>query len=203
MSGLTELLANFENTFKSNLHTCIPCKIEAVKDDRVDVRPLYKGVKIGNKKQIQIETGEEVIVEDYQLPLIINCPLVMLVNSNARITIPCEIGDSGLLIISERDINNWRDGKGDVLDSLRKFNINDGFFLPFINQKITDYSNSSIQIQYKNSKIELKDGDIEIDGNLKIDGNLEVSGDATIGGISFLSHTHNVIAVGSPTGTPQ
>jgi len=203
MSGLTELLANFENTFKSNFHTCIPCKIEAVKDDRVDVRPVYQGVKIGNKRQIQIETGEEVIVEDYQLPLIINCPLVMLVSSVARITIPCEIGDSGLLIISERDINNWRDAKGDVLDSLRKFNINDGFFLPFINQKITDYSNSSIQIQYKSSKIELKDGDIEIGGNLKIDGDLEVSGDVTIGGISFLNHTHNVIAVGSPTGTPQ
>lgn len=209
MSGLTELLSNFENTFKSSLHTCIPCKIEAVKDDRVDVRPVYQGVKIGNKRQIQIETGEEVIIEDYKLPLVINCPLVMLVNSVARITIPCDIGDTGLLIISERDINNWRDGKGEILDSLRKFNINDGFFLPFVNQKITDYSNNSIQIEYKNSRIELKDGDIDIVGDLKITGDLditgdvEITGDTTIGGISFAMHTHNVVAIGSPTGPPQ
>jgi phage baseplate assembly protein gpV len=205
----TELFASFEDIFKTKLNTCIPCKIVNVDEDRVDVRPVYNGGKIGTTKNIQLETGEDAVIDEYELPVIINVPIVMLVNSTARITIPCNVGDEGLLIISQRDINNWKDGKGASLETLRKFNINDGFFLPFINRKIENYSNNSIVIEYKNARIELKDNDIEIKGDISLNGDLTINGDAditgecTIGGIAFSTHTHNVIAVGSPTGVPQ
>jgi Phage protein Gp138 N-terminal domain len=221
MENLSSVLKQFEYELKKKIHTCIPCKVVAIENARVDVQPVFKDTKIGLGREILLETGEYVKVEDYEYAIIQNCPIVALINSNCRITLPISVGDEGLLLISERDINNWKDGISDTLDSLRKFNINDGFFIPFINQTITNYTTDAIEINYKGKKIKISDSLIEITGDTKITGKLDVigntkitgnfettgtlkvSGDATIGGISFLTHTHNVIAIGSPTGAPQ
>jgi hypothetical protein len=141
----------------------------------------------------------------------------MLINSNARITIPIEVGDSGLLIISENDIYNWKNNKGNSLNSIRKFNINDGFFLPFINQTISSFATDGIEINYKGKKIKITDslismtgnskitGDLEITGDLKVDGQATITGEATISGIAFSTHKHSYVSPSGPaiTGVPQ
>ena len=45
-------------------------------------------------------------------------------------------------------------------------------------------------------------GNVVLTGNLWVTGATTITGDALIGGISFLGHKHNVIAIGSPTSSP-
>jgi len=211
MSNINEVLMYFGEKLKRNIHTCIPCEVVAVNNDRVDVVPIYKNMKIGTTKNIRMETGEYIRVDDYDCPALLNCPVCMLVNSVAKITIPISVGDQGLLVISEKDIRNWKEAKGKILASARKFDMNDGFFIPFINQSITGLSTDSIVIDYKGTKIEVTEtkievtGDIEITGDLKVTGALQVTGEATIGSIPFSTHKHAYISPSGPavTGVPQ
>lgn len=217
----TSLFREFENSFKTKLHTCFPCKVIAIDTEtaRVDVQAVFKNVKIGTTLQKTLETGEVVRVDEYEMPIICDVPIVALINTNSRITMPIEVGNTGLLIISEKDTYNWKNNISTSLNSLRKFNINDGFFLPFINQSINNYLFNAIEINYKGKKIKITDslieitgnskivGNLEVTGNLKVDGDIEavnakITGDATIGGISFLQHKHTSAAPGSPTSPP-
>jgi hypothetical protein len=206
---------DFENSLKNKLHTCIPVEVVAISvDARVDVKAIYDSWKIGITRQVVLDTGEYVMVDDYEAPIIADCPIVMMINSNARITMPIEIGDTGLLVISEKDITNWKDNQGTQLSSLRRFNLNDGFFIPFINQTISNYLTNAIEIDYKGNKIKITNslieiigdakitGDLEITGDLKVDGKATITGEATISGIAFSTHVHTSAAPGSPTSPP-
>lgn len=183
-------LMDFKLQMKTEIHTCMPGVVVAVNGDRVDVQPLIKSVDIGTTRKIRTETGEYVTIDDNDYPVVMDCPLQMLVTSKARITIPIEVGDQGLLLVSERDIRNWKEQKGNTQASTRKFNRNDAFFLPFINASISNYDATCIDIEYQSTKLKVKSTGVEITGNVKITGTLETTGDATIAGKSFEHHTH-------------
>jgi hypothetical protein len=203
LSAIEENNANL----RLNIRTCIPCKVvnnNNIINGRIDVQPILKGKKIGNGELTKLETGEYAQTIDYELPYILDCPVCTLINSIARITLPISVGDQGLLIISDRDISNWKNNNNNNLASIRKFDINDGFFLPFINQNISNYSTNSLVINYNGNIIEITDSNITLTGNVIINGTLNVSKETTIKNIAYSTHTHPYINTPpSNTGAPN
>lgn len=182
----------------------------------VDVKPCIMGIEKNDTSNVSMitRTGEEVYITHHELPSILNVPICHPRSGQYMITLPIEVGDTGMLIVSQRDLTNWKN-KGGIQQQaeLSIFDMNDGIFLPFVpNQAniISDYNSSALEIRAKNDKISM-DGS----GTLNITGNVHIVGDVTVtktltattdvvgGGKSLKSHTHttmlNASALTPPT----
>lgn len=196
----------FIEGLKKEMHTNILVKVVRVDlaNQRVDVQPvIYAKVRDVNSQSTVINAlGEEVPVIDVALPVIQNCPIKVYRGGGARINIPIAVNDTGMLLVSERDISIWKE-KGDMQPQgeLRKFDLNDGVYDPFVpnaQNKDTSYATDALEIIMGNDKISMK-GDGEIWFN----------------SIGFFIHTHPAgslegtkdapgdVSISGNTGAPQ
>lgn len=203
----TELLRHFANNLKNEIRTCIPAEVESFDPVKgtVNVKPLIQGIKIGSTRQVKLETGEVVVVDDYSIPSILNVPVQMIFFGNGKITFPIKQGLQGILSICDRDIRLFKESQIEsVQGSLRRFNMNDAVFLPYLPKRaeLTGYNNDAIEIKYDENLIQVNSEGINLIGNVNITGNLIVSGEATISEIPFTTHTHQYVpGTGTPTPT--
>ena len=190
-----KLLKFFEHNLKKNLRTCLPVEVESFNSSTmtVNVKPLIQGIRTSEGgREIKTETGEIILIEDYQLPSILDLPVRLLWQGNMGITIPITAGMQGMAIVCDRDIRLWKSSRASSRQaSLRKFNINDSFFLPGIPQEIEDYSNEAIEIRNGETKLSVGSEGVDITGNL------------VVNGIDFLTHTHLYNDNGTPTQTGE
>lgn len=203
--NITGLLKRFANYTLSSVRTNIPAKVISFDATNltVNVQVLIQGKRISDKGSLQqMETGELVLAEDYTLSPILNVPISMICQQGFGIKIPIRAGAIGTLIVCDRDISQFKKSQNlSPQASLRKFDLNDSIFLPFLLTKgsIADYGNDAVEIFYGSTKLKVKESGVEITGNLI------VSGEVTIGGIPFSTHRHPYINVVTPatTGTPE
>lgn len=193
--NITGLLTQFSNSFKNEIRTCIPAQIESFDPESltVNAKPLIQGIRIGNNREIQLETGEKVVVDDYALPSVIKVPVSMMWFGNGGVTLPINAGSQGLLLICDRDIRLFKQSRTDSAQgSLRRFNMNDSIFLPFLPKpmELTDYNNEAVEVRYDSTKLKVSSSGVDIVGNVNIEGSLTTTEDAQISGIGFLTHTH-------------
>lgn len=191
----SELLRHFANNLKNEIRTCMPAEVESFDPVKltVNVKPLIQGIKVGNTRQVKLETGEMVVVDDYSIPSILNVPVQIISFGNGRITFPIKKGLQGILSICDRDIRLFKESQAESAQgSLRRFNMNDAVFLPYLPKRaeLTDYNNEAIEIKYGAKLIQVNSEGINMTGNVNITGNLIVSGEATISEIPFTAHTH-------------
>lgn len=94
---------------------------------------------------------------DKQLPypLLVNCPVMVLSGGTARLTFPIAVGDTCLVLFCDRDIDTWyTSGQIQAPATDRTHDLNDGIAIVGIRSmlnKITDYSETSLQLQYQGS----------------------------------------------------
>jgi hypothetical protein len=146
-----------------NINTMLIVKVLKVYVDRqtVDVQPVIMGVirDDNGAKTTTTPLGEDVRVSNIELPAILDVPICYHRAGTAMITLPIQVGDTGMLIIAQRDISNWKQNGGVVEQAQASlFDINDGVFVPFVpNQanKISDYSSTNLEIRFGDDKISM------------------------------------------------
>lgn len=205
----------FAHSIKLDINTMM--LVEVVKVDyanqTVDVQPVIKAVvrDSSSNKIIRTVIGEDIKVKDVQMPVIQKVPLSYARAGTAMITMPIQVGDTGMLIISQRDISIWKQQGGIAEQSkgAQMFDINDGVFLPFVaNQtnKDTNYSENKLQIKFGNDIIEMGgDGKVKMNCSLDVTGTVTATTDCVGGGVSLKGHTHNFVednVIVPPTAKP-
>lgn len=161
-----------------NLKVCLPVTVVSYNatDNTVDVQPAIQAVMRDNTYQ--------------ELPQIFGVPVITLGGNGLSLRIPLKQGDSGIIIVSDRDIALYmQEYKKEGFSStqpqtLRKHNVADAFFLPSTFGKITPNETSDIVIQNADgtSKLKISSSGIDVKGNLTVDGNISATGDIVASG---------------------
>lgn len=209
--NITGLLQRFANFTLSSIRTNIPAKVISFNatDLTVNVQVLIQGKRVSKNGTLQqMETGELVLAENYTLSPILNVPVSMICQQGFGVKVPIRAGSIGTLIVCDRDISQFKKSQSlSPQASLRKFDLNDSIFLPFLLTKgsITDYGNDAVEVFFGDTKLKVKESGVEITGNLIVSGDVTIDGEATIGEIPFSTHIHPYLNVATPstTGTPE
>lgn len=190
----------FAVNLKLEINTMMLCEVVKVDfaNQRVDVKPVIKAVVRDDKssKIITSFIGEDVRVSDIEMPALMGVPLCYARAGSAMITMPISVGDTGMLIISQRDISLWKEQGGTAEQSIGSglFDINDGVFLPFVANKTNkdaNYSQDRLEIRYNDDKISMDGaGSIVMNCNVAVSGTLTATSDCIGGGKSLKNHTH-------------
>lgn len=189
-----------EYNIKLEINTMIIVQVLAFypSTQTVDVQPVIQGIVRDNNgtKTTTTVIGEEITVSDYTLPPVLGVPICYARAGQAMITIPIQVGDTGMLIISQRDLTNWKQNGGIATQGGNQlFDINDGVFVPFVpnmTNKISDYSASNLEIRFGNDKISMSgNGTIDITGNLTVSGTVTGTTDVVAGTIAMKGHKHD------------
>jgi len=167
----------------ADMHICMPGKIVKYdyKNQRAKVQPALN----------QAYNDGEVVI----LPIIHNVPVIHPSSGGASITFPVNIGDTVLLVFSERSLEEWLNVGGEVSpDDPRQNDLTDAIahlgLNPFSVASSAE-NNTDLLIKYDGSKIKLKpSGVIDINAteanitanNVNITGDVDVTGDVTISG---------------------
>lgn len=96
---------------------------------------------------------EEKKMEWFDMPLLLDCPVVFPGGGGYSLTFPLSAGDEGLIVISSRCIDGWWElGGSQPQLELRMHDLSDGFFIPGIESKpnVTPLiSPTSVQLRSK------------------------------------------------------
>lgn len=182
MSELADILKEFLNDQMRNIHTIKPSVVTNVNysNNTVDVQPL---TKTRYEDEVQIV-----------LPVVQDVPLLVLSanTGGARITFPVKVGDTVVVLFSDRDIGDLLSTPGKVprdSDSLETHPLEGIMALPcfFTAPTSKTIDSENIIIENGSSYIELEpSGDINIDGptNINIaagsDVNIDANGNTNI-----------------------
>lgn len=200
---LTDLLRAAINSALSEVHTCLPGRIEDYDHttQMASVLPLLSR---------RLSTGEE-----EGRPVVSCVPVVFPRCGGASLTFPVSKGDGCLLVFAERSLDAWL-GQGGVVapDDPRRHDISDCIAImglyPFSEASPQD-NNTDVLLKYKSASLRiLPSGAINIDapGGLAITGNVTVTGTVTaVGNIigagkSLSTHVHAGVTSGSSTTAP-
>lgn len=162
------------------LNVCVPCVVQKYNatDNTVDVQPAIQAVDVNNKF--------------LNLPQVYSVPVIALGGKGLSIRFPLEQGDTGLLIVSDKDISLFmqeykKSGFATTQpQTLRKHDIADSFFLPSTFGKIEAADNAGISIQNADKSIQF----IITSSGITVKGDVTVEGDVVADGISLKNHTH-------------
>lgn len=142
-----------------DVRVAMPAKIVAFfpgKTPTANVQPLT---------QLKITLGDEVSFKS--LPVVENVPVVIPYAQTAglMLTLPLQAGDTGLLVVPDRGIDNFLKSSGEVTippfsgnpttAAPRAHSLTDGIFVPGLScnsMEITDYSTENIELRDKERK---------------------------------------------------
>jgi hypothetical protein len=177
--NFTDLLAQAFRNRQAEMRVAMPAKVTSYdfKAQKATVKPLI------NRKYAD---GR---IEEY--PVINNVPMIFPRSGGASLTFPVKIGDTVLLVFSDRSIESWAENGGNVNpDDNRMHNINDAIaipgLIPFVagsaaknnDDVLLTYAGAEISIQ-SDGKINMKSPKVTIDapevymtGELLVKGNI-------------------------------
>lgn len=119
-----DVLQEALNARLANVHTSIPAVIHTY-----DQTTQTAQVRIN----IRFARREDGVLLRYSPPILSNVPVAWPSASSYSITYPLAAGDTGLLIFSERSLDEWKQAKqSDEVEPamLRRFHLSDAVFLP-------------------------------------------------------------------------
>ena len=186
---IQDLVSEIENTAReliNNIHTAIPGEIQEfdARHSLARVKPIGKVVTFSGEKL------------DY--PLLTEVPVVFPFSESANIgiTFPVRKGDSCLVVISESELDEWRNKA--ISEMPLKFDLSSAICIPGLMKKLNSeraikekavvinsksseiiVSPNAVSITAGGGQIRVQDSGITIKGNLKVDGNIKAIG--TIG----------------------
>ena len=180
INDLTYLLDIHSEEIKKEINTCIPAAVISFDKD-TQLASLQISINIVDNQYNQ-----------YKHTPIIACPVFFVGNSNYVIEHEIKKDDEGIIIFSQRCIDDWIINGGVVnQDIIRFHDVNDAMFIPGIRSqknKIENFENDGIKLRNKDNSnfVWLKnDGTISIKTNkLIVDGNIINNG------INVTQHDH-------------
>lgn len=199
--NLAQLLVSAMETRLDALHTAIPCKVEAY-----DASTQTASVKPQIKNPIKTEKGE-VVYEEF--PVLPNLPVAFPRGGGFNLQFPIAKGDFGMVIFSERSIDEWRQS-GDLTEpsNTTKHPLQGAMFFPMGYpdvSKLADGDDTNMSLgRDGGANIKVTPDDvIELNGNdnfavlaTELIVALEVIKD------SFNSHTHSGVTTGPGVSGP-
>lgn len=175
------------NALKESINCSLPCQVEAVSGNYVDVR------------MIRNDDIEDIIIS--------NVPIKREETARAYIFLGIKQGDRGTLTFYDKSIEDYMLGDEDYNYDTRTHSIQDrSFSLGFVPdpEAFVYPENTDIEIGLKDgsAKITVSGGNITISGgNINITGSsVSLGSNTTIDGKVFLEHTHSNGNQGNPTG---
>lgn len=139
---LDEILFQAIQTKLLEMHVCLPCKVT-----KVNATTGYVNV------QPTLQTRYKTKSAATNLPEIQSVPVQMPSGQDWWIKAPIAVGDVGVLLFSERSLDNWSVTSGqefvDPNDS-RMFNLSDAIFLPGIRTSVNPISGAGTDLVVHN-----------------------------------------------------
>lgn len=188
MKSVSELFNQVLETTTDNMYCNLPCKVEKVNGNFVDVK-------------VYINDEEPDIV-------LYNVPIQRQETQRAYIFLGIKQGDRGICRFFDRSTEGYLQSDFDYNSDARQHDINDRCFeLGFIPDKEAYVypTNKDIEIGLKNGLIKMSftESGIDILGDVNITGNLTVTGEVTGNNIPLSTHKHTGVQTGSGTsGSP-
>lgn len=148
------MLRNFGEALKKSINTMIPVKVISFNaaDQTVNIQPDIK-VMMADEDSFQVQydmLGNKVGITHVEMPIIQNVPICHPRAGQFMLNLPIQPGDTGMYIVSQMDITNWKQQGGPAEQAnMTIFDINDGFYLPFVpngSNKATAYDPAKLQI---------------------------------------------------------
>lgn len=107
-------------------------------------------------------------------------PFVVMRGGGSHITFPIAVGDNCLVLINDREIDNWfQSGGTQAPTTFRAHDLSDGFAIVGVSslQNLIQNYFEGIELLYNaNTYMRMTDGAVEIKGNVRIVGNLSITG---------------------------
>lgn len=157
MSSVASAIKDFVKGILANVHTCMPGEIVSYDytKQKATVKPLLK------RSYVDGTTAS--------YPVITDVPVVFPRSGGASLTFPVVVGDTVMLLFSERTMDLWLN-KGTESVSLveRQFSLNDAIavsgLFPFTSDSKAS-NNTDVELVFNSQKIVIKpNGNIEIGG---------------------------------------
>jgi hypothetical protein len=146
-STLTQAVKTTINSILSEMHTCLPGRIEKYdySNQKATVKPLIKKVYL----------NDDVL----EIPVLVNVPIVFPRSKTSGITFPLNKGDGVLIVFSERSLERWySSGEDSEPGDPRKFDLSDAIAIPglfsFAQSNIA-HNNDDVEIQNRNGSVAL------------------------------------------------
>lgn len=218
LSSQEGIFTVLKKTVMQDLYVCVPAVI--VSFDRSANR-----AKVQPALYAKSTDGEQIA-----FPEVSNVPVHTPGGGGFAASFPLSAGDTGWLLVADRDISLFKQELGLVLpNTYRSHSLEDGFFIPDVFQKISvsaeDMSaavwqtlDGSVKVALSSSGLTVtaqteNRGDVTIKGNLTVTGNItatgnvtaanvSASGDVSAGGISLKAHVHGGVQGGQGTTGP-
>lgn len=198
-----QLLSTHSDTVLSNMRVALPGVLETF-DESQQTASIYPAIK----QEIEQLNG---IIKKQTLPLIENVPVIFPRSGEYAITFPLNKGDTGLLVFSDRCIDNFVI-EGNIQNQAikRMHDLSDAMFIPGlvgIRQALPAFNTSAIEIRNKSGDtvIRLEDGNINIEaGNVNLTaGAVIIDAGGPFGSFNLGQHVHISGNPGQPTEGPQ
>lgn len=158
-----DLIQNAINQALSNLHTCLPGRIESYnhQEQSASVKPLI------NRRLRTSDGGFEV----EELAVIPNVPVQWPRSGGASLTFPVNRGDTCLLVFAERSLDKWTDEGGIVTpEDGRKHALKDAIAImgvqPFVGGNYPS-DNNNVRLMYNKGQVVLNNDNKIAIGNDK------------------------------------
>jgi len=170
-NSLLDAITQTITKHQADIHTALVAKVVAVNSKSVDAKPV---------------TNRQFKGESIELPVFPDVPLITLQGGSSYIHLPVSAGDYCLLIVAERDIENWFDGLDNASPKTKRMHdYSDCFALVGINPEagaISIPSTTTIQGDVIHNGKNTQTGDYDQTGDYKHQGNKEQTGTTIING---------------------
>ena len=154
--SIEKIVKRIIGRFISDVHTHMPCQVVSYDAalNTVSLQPCIKRIRLDDPDNRTVN-----------LPVIEDVPVQQFGSGKLLVSVAPQVGSYGLLHVSERSLNVWLSKGGiEAPDTIHKFDINDGFFMPGIYPLVTDGDNGKLQGSIVTDRVSLRTrtGDTEI-----------------------------------------
>lgn len=142
---LEEILRRNIHFSLQQLRVCLPARVTRVHGDQtVDLQPLWKVTYVGQQPA--------------DMPQVLAVPVVMPQGNTWRVSYPLAVGDTGLCLVTDRNLDTWLAGQGESVDPKdnRAHDLNDAVFLPGLVPTRLQTADTSGDVVLQNAQITLR-----------------------------------------------
>ncbi|OQY32021.1 MAG: hypothetical protein B6241_12405 [Spirochaetaceae bacterium 4572_59] len=193
--NLFDVLKDMMTAFQDDFHTGLPGYIE-------NYDPTSRTASVVPAMKKKYKSGKELA-----MPVIHNVPVQFPASKAASVSFPLEKGDEGMILFSERSIDQWMEsGRAGLPEDPRRYSLDDAFFIPgtFSRKNTRPGSKKGLVAEFKKTKLEVLDSEILMSFGLLTSIKFSEAGMDIIsaaGKYSALGHKHTD-AEGRPTTPP-
>lgn len=180
-----------------DLHTAMPGIVETFDAEKqlATIQPAIRRIFV-------TRDGEKEILVPFDLPILINVPVIFPRGGGFSLTFPVKKGDECLLTFCERSIDNWHEtGKVKVPGAKRFHSLSDATAfvgLSSIPNKVPNYDTTNVQLKKDDgssvitlftdgnirlkadTKVTIESPESEVIGNMTVQQNLTVNGNTSL-----------------------